>query len=70
MTIHENARFTVSRLVTEYSYEDRKNGSNKYSYWDILATIRHAYEINALKGHEVERYCREMHCTFDEVMTA
>lgn len=72
MTVQENAKLTVENIVSDYNYEDRKHGSQiyNYSYWEVLAMIKHAYEINAFSKSDAERYCYQMHCTFDEMMTA
>lgn len=70
MTMHENARFTVERTVTEYNFEDRKHGSNEFSYWEVLAIIKNAYILTAIKKWEAERYCELMHCSFKEMLTA
>lgn len=72
MTIQENAKLTVENVISDYNYTDRRNGSKiyHYSYWEVLAIIKHAYEINAFDRTDAERYCHNMHCTFDEMMTA
>ena len=72
MTIQENAKFAVENIVSDYNYEDRRHGSEiyNYSYWEVLAIIKHALEINAFSEYDAKRYCRLMHCTFDEMMTA
>lgn len=63
MTIKENARFTVYRLVDEYNPQ---NGN----LWDIAKMIKNAFHINAIQEWEVERFCYILRITFDEVMTA
>ena len=35
-----------------------------------MKIIKHALEINGIKEHEAERYCYNMHITFDEMLTA
>lgn len=70
MTIQKHARFIVERVVTEFSYEDRRYGSDEYTYWEVLAMIKHAYEINAFNRFTAERYCYLMHCSFEEMLTA
>ena len=71
MTIQENAKFTVENVVADY--EDGMMGYKRiwnYTYWEVLAMIKHAFEINAFSRANSERYCYHMHCTFDEMMTA
>ena len=64
MTLQQNARFTVYRMVEEYNPQ---NGN----LWDIAKMIKHAYEINAIKEHEVRLLgMNAAHLTFDEIMTA
>lgn len=64
MTIQENARFTVYRLVSEY---DPQNGN----LWDIARSIRTAYNINAVTKAEVEMLGYNIsRLTFEEIMTA
>lgn len=72
MTIQENAKFTVENVVSDYNFEDRKHGSvyYNYTYWEILAMIKNAYEINAFNEGDARRYCYKMHCTFEEMMSA
>ena len=72
MTIQENAKFTVENVVSDYNFEDRKHGSvyYNYTYWEILAMIKHAYEIGAFSEGNARRYCYQMHCTFEEMMSA
>lgn len=47
MTIQENARFTVYRLVSEYNPQDG-------NLWDIAKAIKTAYNINAISLAELE----------------
>lgn len=71
MTVHENVKFTVERIVSEYNFENRDMGSNEYTYWEILKMVRNAYEkMNAISKYDAERYCYQMNCTFEEMMTA
>lgn len=67
MTIHENARFTCERLVSEYEWNNR---CTTIAFWDIMKIIKHSLEINAINKYDAERYCYHMHITFDEMMTA
>ncbi len=68
MTVHENARLTCDHLVQEYI----ENGhcSDKYPFWDVMATIKHSLELGAISKFDAERYCYHMHITVDEMMTA
>lgn len=71
MTIHENIRLTVERIVCEYNFYNRDMGSNEYEYWEVIKMIRNAYEkMNAISEYDAERYCHQMNCTFEEMMTA
>lgn len=68
MTIHENAKFTCERLVQEYIENGSFPGLN--DFWDTLAIIKHSLEINAISKGDAERYCYNLHVSFDEMMTA
>lgn len=64
MTIQENARFTVYRLVTEYNPQDG-------NLWEIARTIKNAYNINAISEPEVEMLGYNLSSlSFEEIMTA
>lgn len=67
MTLHENARFTCEMLVQDY----RDNGKcTIHPFWDVMKIIKHSLEINAINKGTADRYCYQMHITFDEMMTA
>lgn len=71
MTVHENIKLTVERIVCEYNFYNREKGSNEYTYWEVIKMIRNAYEkMNAISEYDAKRYCYQMNCTFDEMMTA
>ena len=64
MSVQENARFTVYRLVNEY---DPKNGD----LWDIARAIKNAFKLGAISEPEVEMLgynCSRL--TMDEILTA
>lgn len=67
MTLHEYAKFTCERLVSEY--EDNGKCTDT-PFWDIMKIIKHSFEINAISESDAERYCYHMHITFDEMMAA
>lgn len=68
MTIHENAKLTCERLVSEYEWN--YHSCTDTPFWDIMKIIKHSLEINAISKSDAERYCYHMHATFDEMMTA
>ena len=68
MTLHENAKFTCERLVSEYEWNGCR--CTDTLFWDIMKIIKHSLEINAISKSDAERYCYHMHITFDEMMTA
>lgn len=65
--MHENARFTCERLVSEYIENGRCTDT---PFWDIMKIIKHSLEINAISTYDAERYCFHMNISFDEMMTA
>lgn len=67
MTMHENARFTCERLVSEYEWDHDECTT---PFWDIMKIIKHSLEINAISTYDAERYCFHMNVSFDEMMTA
>lgn len=67
MTLQQNAKFMCELLVQDYIDNDK---CTIYPFWDVMKIIKHALDINALKEHEAERYCYNMHITFDEMLTA
>lgn len=67
MTVHENAKFTCEKLVSDYVRNGRCTDT---SFWDIMKTIKHSYDMGAIDKWDAERYCYHMHITFDEMMTA
>lgn len=67
MTIQENAKFTCETLVQDYRYN---NKCTIHPFWDVMKIIKHSLEINAINKYDAERYCYQMHITFDEMMTA
>lgn len=68
MTLHENARITCERLVSDYINNGRCTTDTPF--WDIMKIIKHSFEINAIDKSDAERYCYHMYITFDEMMTA
>lgn len=64
MTVQENARFTVYRLVTDYNPQDE-------NLWEIARAIRNAYNINAINEPEVKMLGYNLsRLSFEEIMTA
>lgn len=64
MTIQENARFTVYRLVGEYDPANE-------NLWDIARAIKNAYNINAINIEEVKMLgYNASRLTVDEILTA
>ena len=53
MTLHENAKFTCERLVQEY--EENNRCSNECPFWDVMKSIKHSLEINAVSRADAER---------------
>lgn len=68
MTLHQNAKFTCERLVSEYEWNGCR--CTDTPFWDIMKIIKHSLEINAINRGDAERYCYHMHISFDEMMTA
>ena len=67
MTLHENAKLTCETLVQDYIENNR---CTIHPFWDVMKIIKHSLEINAISRPDAERYCYQMHITFDEMMTA
>lgn len=64
MTIQENARFTVYRLVSEYNPQDG-------NLWDIAKAIKSAYNINAISLAELKMLgYNTSRLTVEEILTA
>ena len=64
MTIQENARFVVYRLVSEYNPHDG-------NLWDIAKAIKTAYNINAISITELEMLgYNASRLTAEEILTA
>lgn len=62
MTVHENVRFTVYRLVKEYNPQDGQ-------LWNIARTIKNAFTINAISEAEVKMLGYNLsRLTFEEIM--
>lgn len=64
MTIQENARFTVYRLVSEYNPQDG-------NLWDIAKAIQTAYNINAISLAELKMLgYNTSRLSVEEILTA
>lgn len=64
MSLHDNARFTVFRLTTEYNPQDG-------NLWEIAKAIKTAYNINAISKAEVEMLGYNLsRLSFEEIMEA
>lgn len=64
MTVQENARFVVYRLVSEYDPQDG-------NLWDIAKAIKTAYNINAISITELEMLgYNTSRLTVEEILTA
>ena len=64
MTLHENARFTVYRLVSEYNPQDG-------NIWEIAKAIKTAFIIKAINEVEVEMLGYNLsRLTVEEIMNA
>lgn len=64
MTLQENARFTIYRLVDEYNPQDS-------NLWEIAKAIRNAFIIKAISKAEVEMLGYNLsRLTLEEIMNA